>query len=54
LFSFLAKTGVKEEIINFDAHRITPESRKKVAELLKKKEASFNPVVRFQYDILVE
>ncbi len=45
MFSFLAKSGVKDEIINFDAHRITPESRKKVAELIKKKAASFEPKV---------
>jgi dynein heavy chain 2 len=43
LFSFLAKSGVKEEIINFDARRITAESRKKVAELVKRKAASFDP-----------
>ncbi len=42
----MAKSGVKDEIINFDAHRISPESRKKVADLLKKKAASFDPKVQ--------
>uniref|UniRef100_A0AC34R290 Dynein heavy chain coiled coil stalk domain-containing protein n=1 Tax=Panagrolaimus sp. JU765 TaxID=591449 RepID=A0AC34R290_9BILA len=40
---FLAKSGVKEEIINFDARRITPEVHKKVEALLKAKAASFDP-----------
>uniref|UniRef100_A0A914V2S6 Dynein heavy chain coiled coil stalk domain-containing protein n=1 Tax=Plectus sambesii TaxID=2011161 RepID=A0A914V2S6_9BILA len=40
---FLAKSGVKDEIINFDAHRVTPDIRKKVEVLLKQKEASFDP-----------
>uniref|UniRef100_A0A914XX81 Cytoplasmic dynein 2 heavy chain 1 n=1 Tax=Panagrolaimus superbus TaxID=310955 RepID=A0A914XX81_9BILA len=40
---FLAKSGVKDEIINFDARRITPEVGKKVSALLKQKSASFDP-----------
>ena len=43
--SFLAKRGVKEEIQTFDAHKITPEIRKSVEELLKKNGASFDPKV---------
>jgi len=31
--------------MNFDARRITPEIRKNVADLLKRKEASFDPKV---------
>lgn len=45
LCSYLAKSGVKDEIMNFDAHRITPEIRKNVADLLKRKAASFDPKV---------
>ncbi|VDM42915.1 unnamed protein product [Toxocara canis] len=40
---FLAKSGVKDEIINFDARRITPEVSKKVTALIKSKESSFDP-----------
>uniref|UniRef100_A0A8L8Q3M1 MT domain-containing protein n=1 Tax=Heligmosomoides polygyrus TaxID=6339 RepID=A0A8L8Q3M1_HELPZ len=40
---FLSKTSVKDEIINFDAHRITREVHKKVSALVKSKEASFDP-----------
>lgn len=40
---FLAKSSVKEEIINFDARRITPDVAKKVGALIKSKEASFDP-----------
>lgn len=40
--SFLAQRGVKEEIINFDARKITPEMSAKVQELLKKKPGSFD------------
>ncbi|XP_066286377.1 cytoplasmic dynein 2 heavy chain 1-like isoform X1 [Branchiostoma lanceolatum] len=41
--SFLAKRGVKEEIMSFDARRITPEIRESVDELLHKNKASFDP-----------
>uniref|UniRef100_A0A7E4URM5 Cytoplasmic dynein 2 heavy chain 1 n=1 Tax=Panagrellus redivivus TaxID=6233 RepID=A0A7E4URM5_PANRE len=40
---FLAKSGVKEEIINFDATRITPDVRKKVKALIDAKPNSFDP-----------
>jgi dynein heavy chain 2 len=39
--SFLAKRGVKEEIINFDARLVSPEMRSKVEELLQTHGASF-------------
>ncbi|TKR92932.1 hypothetical protein L596_007488 [Steinernema carpocapsae] len=39
---FLAKSGVKEEIMNFDARRITPELGKKVQALINQKTASFD------------
>ncbi|ESN99131.1 hypothetical protein HELRODRAFT_66985, partial [Helobdella robusta] len=40
--SFLAKRGVKEEIQNFDARKITPETRKSIENLLKKNGNSFD------------
>lgn len=40
---FLAKSGVKEDIINFDARRITPEMAKRVNSLVKAKASSFDP-----------
>ncbi|VDK58129.1 unnamed protein product [Cylicostephanus goldi] len=40
---FLSKSSVKDEIINFDAHRITKDVHKKVSALVKSKEASFDP-----------
>ncbi|ETN70303.1 hypothetical protein NECAME_14878 [Necator americanus] len=40
---FLSKSSVKDEIINFDAHRITRDVHKKVSALVKSKEASFDP-----------
>uniref|UniRef100_A0A158PNV8 Cytoplasmic dynein 2 heavy chain 1 (inferred by orthology to a C. elegans protein) n=1 Tax=Anisakis simplex TaxID=6269 RepID=A0A158PNV8_ANISI len=40
---FLAKSGVKEEIINFDARRITPEVSRKVTTLMTTKQSSFDP-----------
>ncbi|VDD87205.1 unnamed protein product [Enterobius vermicularis] len=39
---FLAKSGVKEEIINFDAHDVKPDARKKVLSLVNSRSASFN------------
>ncbi|RWS13790.1 hypothetical protein B4U79_14531 [Dinothrombium tinctorium] len=39
--SFLSRRGVKEEIMNFDARKITPEMRAKVETLLKAKPESF-------------
>ena len=44
-FSFLSTRGIKDEICNFDARRITPEMREGVEELLKKNKASFDPKV---------
>ncbi|XP_013392185.1 cytoplasmic dynein 2 heavy chain 1, partial [Lingula anatina] len=41
--SFLAKRGVKEEIQQFDARKITPDYRKLVEELLDKRKESFDP-----------
>ncbi|OTF78461.1 cytoplasmic dynein 2 heavy chain 1-like protein [Euroglyphus maynei] len=39
--TFLSKRGVKEDIMNFDCHKITPEIRIKVEQLLKKRSDSF-------------
>ena len=39
---FLSNRGVKDDILNFDAKRISPELRKNVAKLLKKKPTSFD------------
>ena len=44
-FSFLAKRGVKEEIMSFNARKITPEIRDSVQELLDKNKKSFDPAV---------
>ncbi|XP_023209639.1 cytoplasmic dynein 2 heavy chain 1-like, partial [Centruroides sculpturatus] len=41
--SFLSKRGVKEEIISFDARKITPEIRYSVDQLLSKNHESFDP-----------
>ena len=46
MFSFLAKRGVKEEIMSFNARKISPEIRDSVQELLDKNKKSFDPVVR--------
>ena len=43
--SFLARRGVKEEIMSFDARKINPEIRQSVEELLKKNKNSFEPAV---------
>ncbi|KAF6780509.1 hypothetical protein AHF37_00019 [Paragonimus kellicotti] len=40
---FLAKRGVQEEILNFDARRISPELRTSVERLLSKNQDSFDP-----------
>ncbi|KAA3681038.1 dynein heavy chain 2, cytosolic [Paragonimus westermani] len=42
---FLAKRGVQEEILNFDARRISPELRASVERLLSKNQDSFDPKV---------
>ena len=47
--SFLAKRGVKDEIQQFDARKITPEVRKSAEELLKKNGASFDPKVKLNF-----
>jgi dynein heavy chain 2 len=39
---FLSNRGVKEDILNYDATRISQELRKNVAKLIKKKSASFD------------
>ncbi len=39
---FLSKRGVKDDIINYDAKRTSPELRKKVAKFLEKKPLSFD------------
>ncbi|XP_028968661.1 cytoplasmic dynein 2 heavy chain 1 [Galendromus occidentalis] len=41
--TFLSKRGVKEEILNFDAHNISDEMRQNVEALLQKRGASFDP-----------
>ena len=41
--SFLAKRGVKEEIISFDARKIQPDIRNAVEALLEKNKKSFDP-----------
>ena len=41
--SFLAKRGVKEEIISFDARKIAPDIRNAVEALLEKNKKSFDP-----------
>ncbi|CAN7950487.1 unnamed protein product, partial [Ixodes pacificus] len=42
LRSFLAKRGVKEEILGFDVRSVTPEIRQSVQELLVKNQSSFD------------
>eukprot|EP00116_Pleurobrachia_bachei_P000920 sb/3461182/ len=43
--SFLAKRGVKEEIISFDARKIQPDIRNAVEKLLTKNSKSFDPKI---------
>lgn len=43
--SFLAKRGVKDEITNFDARKITSELRNSVNELLERNKKSFEEKV---------
>ena len=43
--NFLGQRGVKEDIQNFDARRITPASRNAVEELLRARHESFDPKV---------
>ncbi len=43
--NFLAKRGVKDEILSFDARRITPKNRQIVETLLEEKSNSFDPAV---------
>ncbi|EJD73854.1 cytoplasmic dynein 2 heavy chain 1, variant [Loa loa] len=40
---FLARNGVKDEIINFDARGISPDVNKRVSALIKSKQSSFDP-----------
>uniref|UniRef100_A0A158R4I4 Cytoplasmic dynein 2 heavy chain 1 n=1 Tax=Syphacia muris TaxID=451379 RepID=A0A158R4I4_9BILA len=40
---FLARNTVKEEIINFDAHNVTADTRKKVMALVNSRISSFDP-----------
>lgn len=44
--SFLAKRGVREDIVTFDVRNITHEIRQSVEELLHRNKASFDPKVR--------
>ncbi|KRY49657.1 Cytoplasmic dynein 2 heavy chain 1 [Trichinella britovi] len=41
--NFLSKSGVKEEIINFDARKVSPQTVDRVKELVARKSASFDP-----------
>ena len=43
--NFLAKRGVKEEIMNFDARKVNPKNREIVEALLEEKRNSFDPKV---------
>ena len=43
--SFLAKRGIKDEILSFDARRISPKDRQVVEKLLKERANSFEPAV---------
>lgn len=43
--TFLAKRGVKEEILAFDARRVNPKSRQMVETLLEERSNSFDPAV---------
>ena len=43
--SFLAKRGIKEEILSFDARRISPKDRGNVEQLLADRPNSFKPEV---------
>ena len=52
LFSFLAKRGVKEEIMSFNARKISPEIRDSVQELLEKNKKSFDPAVSLTSHLL--
>ena len=42
-FRFLAKRGVKEEIKDFDARRVSSDARKQVEDLLRRNKDSFDP-----------
>lgn len=42
---FLAKNGVKDEIINFDARKVAPDVHKRVQNLVKSKANSFDEKV---------
>lgn len=43
--NFLGQRGIKEEIQNFDSHRITPAQRAAVEDLLRSRRDSFDPKV---------
>jgi len=43
--TFLAKRGVKDEILSFDARRINPANRAVVERLLEERADSFDPAV---------
>ena len=49
--SFLAKRGVKEEILTFDARKISPEIRISVEKLLKANKDSFDPKVSCLFSV---
>lgn len=43
--TFLSRRGVKDEIMNFDCHKISPEIRAKVEQLLATRADSFKPAI---------
>ena len=45
---FLGQRGVKEEILNYDAHNLSPSLRKQVMKLLKAKGSSFDDKVIYR------
>ena len=52
LSRFLAKRGVKDEILMFDAHSVTPEVRESVEQLLKSKAQSFDQKANFFFFVI--
>ena len=48
---FLGQRGVKEEILNYDAHSLSPDLRKKVMKLLKSKGSSFDDKVIYRVSV---
>ncbi|CAN0042899.1 unnamed protein product [Ascophyllum nodosum] len=48
---FLGNRGVKEEILNFDAHRIDPQLRAQVSKLLHQKSTSFEQATIYRVSV---